>query len=112
VHRPVRIDGELGGLFEHLRRGDGLSARGLDLRPDGAVPVDLGVARPAVEAGAVDRPGDRLADRLLEPLVQPDVNLVSTLISLRGLLGGRTKETARLVVRKVVCGRGPAASPG
>ena len=34
--------------------------------------------------------------------VTPDVNLVSTLIAMRGLLGARTKETARLVVRKVV----------
>ncbi len=34
--------------------------------------------------------------------IQPDVHLVSTLLSLRGVLPARTKETARLVVRKVV----------
>ncbi len=33
---------------------------------------------------------------MLEAL-QPDVNLVSTLISMRALLAGRTRETARLV---------------
>ncbi|MFQ8890070.1 MAG: VWA domain-containing protein [Bilophila wadsworthia] len=33
---------------------------------------------------------------------QPDVNLVSTLMSLRGIIPEKTKETARLVVRKVV----------
>lgn len=43
---------------------------------------------------------------LLEPemlaTVQPDVHLVSTLMSLRGVIPTRTKETARLVVHKVV----------
>ncbi|MDX2201002.1 MAG: VWA domain-containing protein [Phycisphaerae bacterium] len=34
--------------------------------------------------------------------IQPDVHLVSTLLSLRGVLPARTKETARIVVRKVV----------
>lgn len=34
--------------------------------------------------------------------IQPDVHLVSTLLSLRGVIPARTKETARLVVRKVV----------
>lgn len=47
-----------------------------------------------------------LKQLLLEPemlaAVEPDVHLVSTLIGLRGLLGGRVKDTARLVVRRVV----------
>ena len=34
--------------------------------------------------------------------VQPDVNLVSTLMSLNGVIPAETRETARLVVRKVV----------
>lgn len=34
--------------------------------------------------------------------IQPDVHLVSTLLSLRGVLPARTRETARVVVRKVV----------
>lgn len=43
---------------------------------------------------------------LLEPemlaRVQPDVHLVSTLMSLRGVIPAKTKETARLVVHSVV----------
>ena len=34
--------------------------------------------------------------------VQPDVNLVSTLMSLRGIIPRKDQGTARLVVRKVV----------
>ncbi|VFT67210.1 VWA domain-containing protein [Escherichia coli] len=47
-----------------------------------------------------------LHSMLLEPEmlanVQPDVHLVSTLMSLNGVIPAKTKETARLVVRKVV----------
>lgn len=47
-----------------------------------------------------------LKDMLLQPemleSVQPDVNLVSTLMSLNGVIPPETRETARLVVRKVV----------
>lgn len=43
---------------------------------------------------------------LLEPEMlanaQPDVHLIGTLMSLRGVIPAKTKETARLVVRKVV----------
>ena len=43
---------------------------------------------------------------LLEPemlaAVDPDVHLVANLISLKGIIPKRTKETARIVVRKVV----------
>lgn len=35
-------------------------------------------------------------------MVQPDVHLVASLISLKDVIPGKTKETARLVVRKVV----------
>ena len=34
--------------------------------------------------------------------VQPDVHLVATLLSLRGVIPAKTKDTARMVVRKVV----------
>src|ERR1700674_3886851 len=34
--------------------------------------------------------------------VQPDVHLVATLMSLRGVIPAKTRDTARLVVRKVV----------
>ncbi len=47
-----------------------------------------------------------LKQLLLQPemmeAMQPDVHLVSQLIAMRGLLGGTVKETARLVVRRVV----------
>lgn len=47
-----------------------------------------------------------LKQMLLEPemlqSVEPDVHLVSTLISLKSLLPAKTRETARIVVRKVV----------
>jgi len=47
-----------------------------------------------------------LKQLLLQPemmeAIQPDIHLVSQLIAMRGLLGGTVKETARLVVRRVV----------
>ncbi len=47
-----------------------------------------------------------LRQMLMEPelleSVEPDVHLVATLISLSGVIPGRTKETARMVVRRVV----------
>jgi len=47
-----------------------------------------------------------LRQMLLEPemlaAVEPDVNLVANLIALSGVIPNRTKDTARLVVRKVV----------
>jgi Mg-chelatase subunit ChlD len=47
-----------------------------------------------------------LKQMLLEPellqAIEPDVHLVGTLISLKNLLPGKTRETARLVVRRVV----------
>src|SRR5918992_4914246 len=43
---------------------------------------------------------------LLEPemlsAVEPDVHLAATLISLKSVMPGKTRDTARLVVRKVV----------
>jgi Mg-chelatase subunit ChlD len=47
-----------------------------------------------------------LRQMLLEPemleAVEPDVHLVANLLSLSGVMPGKTKETARLVVRRVV----------
>ena len=58
----------------------------------------------AMQKDAFDRL--HLKDMLLQPemleSVQPDVNLVSTLMSLNGVIPPETRETARLVVRKVV----------
>jgi Mg-chelatase subunit ChlD len=57
-----------------------------------------------MQADALERL--QLRQMLLEPemlaSVEPDVNLVATLMSLRAVIPNRTKETARLVVRKVV----------
>ncbi|WP_294556210.1 VWA domain-containing protein [uncultured Mailhella sp.] len=58
----------------------------------------------AMQKDAFDRL--HLKDMLLQPemleSVQPDVHLVSTLMSLNGVIPPETRETARLVVRKVV----------
>jgi Mg-chelatase subunit ChlD len=57
-----------------------------------------------MQADALERL--KLQQMLLEPEmlaeVEPDVNLVATLLSLRSVIPNRTKETARIVVRKVV----------
>ena len=57
-----------------------------------------------MQKDALDRLG--LERMLLEPemleAVEPDIHLVSTLISLNRVIPAKTKETARLVVRKVV----------
>ena len=48
----------------------------------------------------------KLNQLLLEPemleAVEPDINLVANLMALNGVIPAKTKETARLVVRKVV----------
>ena len=58
----------------------------------------------AMQKDAFDRLS--LRDMLLQPemldSIQPDVNLVSTLMSLNGVIPPETRETARMVVRKVV----------
>ena len=57
-----------------------------------------------MQQDALDRLG--LQQMLLEPemlgAVEPDVHLVSTLLSLKHVIPKRTRETARIVVRKVV----------
>lgn len=57
----------------------------------------------AMQKDAFDRLS--LRDMLLQPemldSIQPDVNLVSTLMSLNGVIPPETRETARMVVRKV-----------
>lgn len=57
-----------------------------------------------MQKDALDRLGMR--EMLLQPemleAVQPDVHLVADLISLSGIIPAKTKETARMVVRKVV----------
>jgi hypothetical protein len=57
-----------------------------------------------LQRDALDRLG--LRQMLLEPellgSVEPDIHLVGTLLALRGALPEKTRETARIVVRKVV----------
>lgn len=57
-----------------------------------------------MQRDAIDRLG--LRQMLLEPeslqAVEPNVGLVATLLSLRGVLPAKTRDTARQVVRKVV----------
>ncbi|MCJ2047422.1 VWA domain-containing protein [Methylobacterium sp. J-078] len=103
--RDQRIDRAMGALYDSDRKGS-LSASAP------SVPRWLGDIRdyfPASVVQVMQRDAFERLDlkrMLTEPemleAVQPDVSLVSTLISMRGLLGGRTRETARLVVRKVV----------
>ncbi|MBS1796699.1 MAG: VWA domain-containing protein [Acidobacteria bacterium] len=101
----LRIDGALEALYDSERSGNlgGSSpnvARWLgDIRtyfPSSVVRV--------MQKDALERLG--LQRMLLEPemleAVEPDIHLVSTLISLNRIIPAKTKETARLVVRKVV----------
>ncbi|WP_342108874.1 VWA domain-containing protein [Methylobacterium sp. SI9] len=103
--RDLRIDGALGALYDSDRKaGLGASAP--------SVPRWLGDIRdyfPASVVQVMQRDAFERLDlkrMLTEPgmleAVVPDVALVSTLIAMRSLLGGRTRETARLVVRRVV----------
>ncbi len=101
----VRIDGALSALYDSDRRG-GLGGSSPN------VPRWLGDIRqyfPSSVVQVMQRDAiERLDMRrlLLEPemleAMQPDVHLVSTLMSLRGVLPVKTRETARQVVRKVV----------
>jgi Mg-chelatase subunit ChlD len=95
---------EEGGLGQRRRGGTGGSAPQVarwlgDIRsyfPASVVQV--------MQKDALDRLGMR--DMLLQPemleAVQPDVHLVASLISLASVIPEKTKETARMVVRRVV----------
>lgn len=99
------IDRALGALYDAERKGGlGASAPSVarwlgDIRtyfPSSVVRV--------IQKDALERLD--LKRMLLEPemleAVEPDVHLVGTLISLRGVMPAKTRETARMVVRKVV----------
>lgn len=97
-------------LYDH--GGDGKGLRGGSSASSPRVARWLGDIRkyfPSTVVRAMQKDAfDRLylKDMLLQPemleSVQPDVNLVSTLMSLNGVIPPETRETARLVVRKVV----------
>jgi Mg-chelatase subunit ChlD len=101
----VRIDRALAALYDSDRQGGlGSSAPSVpawlgDIReyfPSSVVQV---LQRDAIER--LDMKRLLMEPEMLEAM-QPDVHLVATLMSLRGLLPAKTRETARKVVRKVV----------
>ena len=103
--RDRAVDGAMGALYDSDRTGGlGASAPSVprwlgDIRDYFPASVVQVMQRDAFERLDLKR---MLAEPEMLEALQPDVNLVSTLISMRALLGGRTRETARLVVRRVV----------
>lgn len=111
------MDGALGALYDAGREpgkddnkqdrrgaGHGLSAPSVprwlgDIRKYFPTPVVQVLQKDALER--LDLKQMMLEPELIDSL-EPDVDLVSTLVSMRGLLTGKTKETARIVVRRVV----------
>ena len=107
----LAIDRALAALYEPGGGGNGERGAGLgasspnvarwlgDIRSYFPSPVVR-----VMQQDAMERLG--LRRMLLEPellaAVEPDVHLVATLLSLSGVMPARTKETARLVVRRVV----------
>ena len=118
--RDAAIDAALGALYNRAGgEGEGLQGAGRSSARSGG----LGASAPNVsrwlgdirsyfpssvvrvmQQDAFERLG--LQRMLLEPemlsAVEPDVHLVSTLLSLKSVIPEKTKETARLVVRRVV----------
>ncbi|HWV14109.1 MAG TPA: VWA domain-containing protein [Cellvibrio sp.] len=105
----AKIDAALAALYDldsshHLRGGSGASspkvARWLgDIRryfPSSIVQV---MQRDALERLQLH---SMLLEKEMLESIQADVHLVATLISLRTVIPAKTKETARMVVRKVV----------
>ena len=109
--REAAIDRALAALYEaspdedgDRRGGLGASSPGVarwlgDIRTYFPAPVVRVIQQDAIRRLDLDR-------LLLEPemleAVEPDVNLVATLVSLNRVIPARTRETARVVVRKVV----------
>lgn len=101
----VRIDKTLSALYDSDRKGGlGSSCPSVprwlgDIReyfPSSVVRI---MQRDAIERLELHR---MLTEPELLESVEADVHLVATLLSLRGLLPNKTKETARAVVRRVV----------
>lgn len=100
-----QLDGVLGALYHGERRG-GLGASSPNVSRwlgDIRTYFPSSVVR-VMQLDALERLG--LRQLLLEPELlaelEPDVHLVATLISLASVIPGRTRETARMVVRTVV----------
>lgn len=105
----IRIDQALSALYDAdgqggLRGGSGASsprvARWLgDIRQYFPASVVQVMQKDAFER--LDLKSMLFQPELLEA-VQPDVHLVATLMSLRGIIPAKTRDTARMVVKKVV----------
>jgi Mg-chelatase subunit ChlD len=105
----IKIDAALSALYDldspqHLRGGTGSSspkvARWLgDIRQYFPASVIQVMQKDAFERLNLQ---SMLFEKEMLEAVQPDVHLVATLLSLRGVIPAKTKETARMVVRKVV----------
>ncbi|HYZ30078.1 MAG TPA: VWA domain-containing protein [Thermoleophilaceae bacterium] len=107
--REAQIDNALDALYDQPRGGP----RGAGLDPSApSVARWLGDIREYFPSSVVSVMQKDAIDRLdlhqlmLEPelleAVEPDVNLVGTLLSLNRVIPAKTRDTARLVVRKVV----------
>lgn len=107
--QDIRIDQALTALYDAdssggLRGGSGASsprvARWLgDIRQYFPASVVQVMQKDAFER--LDLKSMLFQPEMLEA-IQPDVHLVATLISLRGIIPAKTRDTARLVVKKVV----------
>jgi len=115
--RDAQIDGALAALYERPGTGDSGGGDGV-VRGAGLEASAPNVARwlgdireyfpssvvSVMQKDAIERLD--LHQLLLEPelleAVEPDINLVGTLLSLNRVIPAKTRETARLVVRKVV----------
>src|SRR3569623_1568775 len=106
--RDRRLNAALSALYDtgNAKRRGGLGASSPrvakwlgDIREFFPTPVVQ-----VVQKDAFERKG--LRQMLLEPeflaTVEADVNLIADLVSLRSVMPERTKETARVVIRKVV----------
>jgi Mg-chelatase subunit ChlD len=101
----LRIDRALAALYDAERKGGlGPSAPSVprwmgDIRQYFPASVVQVMQRDAIERLDMKR---LLTEPEMLESMQPDVHLVATLMSLRGMLPAKTRDTARQVVRKVV----------
>ena len=105
----IRIDNALTALYDadsktHLRGGSGSSSPRVARWLGGIRQYFPASIVQVMQKDAFERLDlkSMLFEKEMLEAVQPDVHLVATLISLRGVIPAKTKETARLVVRKVV----------
>lgn len=101
----IRIDNALEALYDSDRKGGlGSSCPSVprwlgDIRKYFPTSVVRVMQRDALERLDLSR---MLTEPELLEAIEPDVHLVASLLAMRGLIPAKTKETARLVVRKVV----------